>query len=55
MENGKKPIKTTFIYPPIPSRKYDWEASREDWDLDDPIGYGETEQQAINDLKEKEE
>jgi len=40
--------------PPIPMRQYDWSAFGEDWDLDDPIGYGKTEQEAIKDLKEKE-
>lgn len=40
--------------PAIPTRNHDWSASREDYDLDDPIGYGATEQEAIEDLKEKE-
>jgi len=47
-------IETRYIYPPILDRSYDWEAAREWWDLDDPIGYGPTEQAAIDDLLEKE-
>jgi hypothetical protein len=39
--------------PPIPVRDYDWSASREDWDEGDFIGYGRTEQEAINDLLEQ--
>jgi len=39
---------------PIPVRDYDWSASREDWDKGDLIGYGRTEQEAINDLLEQE-
>jgi len=43
-------IKTNHIYPPIPIRNYDWEAVREWYDEGDLIGYGKTEQEAINDL-----
>ena len=46
-------IITKAIYPPIPDNNHDWEAYYEDWDIGDPIGYGKTEQEAINDLKEK--
>ena len=48
-------IKTQNICPPIPIRKFDWEAYREDWDEGWPIGYGETEQEAIRDLLLQEE
>lgn len=44
-------IKTDFIYPPIPSRDYDWcawYAGEEDEQMD--VGYGTTEQEAIHDL-----
>ena len=47
-------ITTSHDCPPIPVRDYDWSASREDWDEGDLIGYGRTEQEAINDLLEKE-
>lgn len=47
-------ILTSYECPPIPVREYDWSAAREDWDLDEPIGYGRTEQEAIDDLLEKE-
>jgi len=43
-------IITSFDYPPIPIRNYDWSAIREDYDEGDLIGTGRTEQDAINDL-----
>ena len=43
-------IITSFDYPPIPIRDYDWSAIREDYDEGDLIGTGRTEQDAINDL-----
>ena len=48
-------IITEFIYPPIPIRRYDWSAVRDGYDEGDPIGYGSTEQEAINELLEMEE
>jgi len=50
-----KKIITRFVHPPIPIRRYDWEAYREDYDEGDLIGTGETEQQAIDDLIMQEE
>jgi len=47
-------IITSYDYPPIPNRNYDWSAIREDYDEGDLIGNGKTEQDAINDLKVKE-
>jgi len=47
-------ITTSHDCPPIPVRDYDWSASREDWDEGDLIGYGRTEQEAIDDLLERE-
>lgn len=47
-------ITTSHDCPPIPVRDYDWSALREDWDKGDFIGYGITEQEAIDDLLEKE-
>lgn len=37
--------------PPIPTRKYDWSAIREGCEGGDLIGYRETEQEAIDDLR----
>ena len=48
-------ITTSHDCPPIPVRDYDWSASREDWDEGDFIGYGRTDQDAIDDLIEQEE
>ena len=47
-------IITSQDSPPIPVRDYDWSALREDYDEGDFIGYGRTEQDAIDDLLEKE-
>ena len=46
-------IVTTFDAKPIPIRRFDWTATFEGYEPGDPIGYGETEEQAINDLKEQ--
>lgn len=43
-------IKTTYINPPIPLRKFDWSAVRESYEEGDLQGFGETEQAAIDDL-----
>lgn len=47
-------IITSYDFPPIPDSRYDWSAAREDYDEGDLIGYGSTEQVAINNLKEQE-
>lgn len=49
----KMKIITQHIYPPIPDRSHDWQACLEDWDIGDKIGYGATEEEAIEDLKEQ--
>lgn len=43
-------IITSHDKPPIPIRKYDWSARREEYDEGDPVGFGATEQEAIQDL-----
>jgi hypothetical protein len=42
-------IVTSFIYPPIPIRRFDWMAHI-DGDEEGPTGYGETEADALSDL-----
>lgn len=49
-------IKTDFWMKPIPLRQFDWEAVTDDYDYapdakPHPIGYGRTEQEAVEDLK----
>ncbi len=39
-----------FIAPPVPSRDYDWEATDDNYDAGDPIGYGRTPVTALADL-----
>lgn len=52
-------IHTEFVFPPIPTRECDWQAVTDDFDADwdgegyvssHPVGYGLTEQEAIEDL-----
>jgi len=48
-------IVTIHIYPPIHVRQYDWKAHYDDYEDGDPIGYGATEKQAIDNLKQQEQ
>lgn len=48
-------IETAFIYPPIPLRGMDWQATRKGYDEGDLIGRGATKQEAIDHLLEQEE
>ena len=47
-------IKTRNIYPPIPLRNFDWCAYDDETyccpECRSPVGYGRTEQEAIDDL-----
>lgn len=43
-------IKTSFVYPPIPVRDFDWQAYEEGYEPGDALGHGATEAQAIADL-----
>ena len=43
-------VRTNFAYPPIPVRSFDWEATEPDYEPGDPLGYGRTEQAAIEAL-----
>lgn len=45
-------ITTDFVYPPIPDRSSDWAAYR---DPEGRVGWGRTEEEAINDLLGQEE
>jgi hypothetical protein len=44
-------IITQFVYPPIPLRNLDWSAVTDNYEGGDPMGWGETEQEAIADLQ----
>lgn len=48
-------IRTEYVYPPIPDRRFDWQAVDDDtYDgPGSPIGSGATEAEAIADLLEK--
>ena len=51
-------IVTSYGYPPIGVRWFDWSAHLDDYDGApdsgwQPVGHGETEQQAIDDLKQQ--
>ena len=43
-------IVTSFIYPPIPIRKFDWQAYVDGQEEEGPYGYGETKSAAVADL-----
>ena len=45
-------IVTEHIFPPIPNRTFDWLAWIDGNEEDGPYGYGKTEQEAIEWLKE---
>ena len=45
---------TTYEYPPIPIRDYDWSAVRWDYEPCGLIGTGRNEQDAIDDLVRQE-
>lgn len=53
-ETARK-IVTKYDPPPIPWRGADWTATYAEYDLGDPIGQGETEAEAIDDLRIEEE
>lgn len=46
-------IITTFVNPPLPINNFDWQAVYQGYDEEDPVGYGSTEDEAIEDLLEK--
>lgn len=59
--NGIK-VRTTNVFPPVPSRQYDWSAVTDDYEAEcdsegwwskHPVGFGPTEQAAIADLLEE--
>jgi len=51
-ERGRVNIKTAFVYPPIPLRTHDWCAWVDGEEEDGFYGWGETEQEAIDNLWE---
>ena len=48
-------ILTHFENPPIPDRRFDWCAFRYGCEPEEPIGYGSTPEDAIQNLHEEEE
>ena len=45
-------IITEYANPPIPIRTWDWSAVFYGYEPGEPIGWGSTEQEAIDDLEE---
>jgi len=43
-------IHTEFVKPPIPTTAFDWSATLDGYEPDDPIGQGPTEIAAVADL-----
>jgi len=52
-ETRMSPIKTEFVYPPIPIRQFDWRAYLDGGEESGPYGYGVTEEAAVADLREQ--
>lgn len=46
---GRKVI-TTFVFPPIPDRRFDWQAVEAGTEESGPVGNGRTEAEALADL-----
>ena len=46
-------INTEYVYPPVPFRDYDWQATAPGYEPGDPIGTGPTRDAAIADLLEQ--
>lgn len=46
-------IITVYDPKPVPSTQFDWSAETDEYELGDPVGYGSTEAEAIEDLKTK--
>jgi hypothetical protein len=44
---------TSHVYPPIPSRNFDWSAVADGYEPGVPIGFGPTKEAAIADLLEQ--
>jgi len=49
-KQGRPRVVTSNIFPPIPTRKFDWCAYREGEEELGNYGYGKTEQEAIQNL-----
>lgn len=49
----RKSIRTIYDPPPIPTANFDWRAMVDFYDEGGKVGYGQTEQAAIDDLLEQ--
>lgn len=45
-------MRVTYWAKPIPLRQFDWEATEDDYEGGDPIGFGATCEEAIADLQQ---
>ena len=52
VDDTERRIITSHWLKPIPTKNFDWCATFDGYDEGDPIGYGATEQDAIDDLLE---
>jgi hypothetical protein len=53
MEQKKATVRVCYDPKPIPDRQFDWTAVDADYEPGDPIGFGETEAEALADLAEQ--
>lgn len=49
----KDVIRTSFWAKPIPDRQFDWVAVTDNYEEGHPVGFGATENEAIEDLAEQ--
>jgi hypothetical protein len=46
-------IVTSHVFPPIPSRNFDWSVVTDNYEPGAPVGFGPTKQAAVADLLEQ--
>ena len=46
-------IKTSYVFPPIPMRQFDWCAYMDGREEAGPYGWGRTEEEAVKDLTQE--
>lgn len=46
-------VKIDYIYPPIPSRQFDYQVTFDDWDLGDIVAFGPSPEAALAEFRLK--
>ena len=53
VEIDGRTVRTSYWIKPVPTNAFDWEAALDGYEPGDTVGYGPTEQAAIEDLREQ--